>query len=323
MGCINSRASSEGGGLGIADGPWSVDRLSKTNIPTLYITADPGEQASFFERSNYVVPDLGWRNTTNPNSNYPLWGFCIDFQNERSGYILRGLDLISLATNIAERASKLANRYGVTDPTIHSSSNLLEDLNKRRQEEGWSNDVVLDMNKVRLQRDDNTLCFQILKAFGCPNYNWRLLGRAIPSGPLLKNTPEIFCTGAGAAAEHASGDVIKASVMSELAKVPDFLQQMQDSNGKLVVLDVAEVGMNVAEQLFRLEKSENTDNRVPNNSFGWQPLSSPPEKDLAARESLYQPICSPDGEALLLIPEELIMHVASWVQQTYLTAPAF
>lgn len=41
------------------------------------------------------------------------------------------------------------------------------------------------------------------------------------------------------------------------------------------------------------------------------------------REECGVPVVSPDGEAVMLIPEELVMNVASWVQQTYLTAPAF
>lgn len=127
----------------------------------VYVVADPGESPDIltgcftsphlrtYRWVNICASDLGWRNVTQGANGYPLLGFGAEFQNERSGNILKGQDLVGLSINIAERAARLANRYGVTDG-FQSSSNLLEDLANIHQnaDHGWKIDVDKDMKTV-------------------------------------------------------------------------------------------------------------------------------------------------------------------------------
>ena len=94
--------------------------------------------------------------------------------------------------------------------------------------------------------------------------------------------------------------------------------------------------MNIAEQLSRLEKSEDPLEGESNkshhvgigNTFGWKRLdeTSGPmagRQGVTGRDQSTIPVVNSEGEAYVLCPEELIMNVASWVQETYLTAPVF
>eukprot|EP01056_Protomagalhaensia_sp_Gyna25_P003316 Protomagalhaensia_sp_Gyna_25__3315@NODE_2_length_10425_cov_76_179954_g1_i0_p6_GENE_NODE_2_length_10425_cov_76_179954_g1_i0NODE_2_length_10425_cov_76_179954_g1_i0_p6_ORF_typecomplete_len307_score52_03_NODE_2_length_10425_cov_76_179954_g1_i049095829 len=306
MGCVHSVPADEP--VRESKPPPAKQAPPKDEMPS-YMTADP---------------DLGWRNITEATEYYPTFGFDVDFQNERSGNILKHMNLFVLSINIAERASKLANRYGVTDNEgFQSSSNLLEDLARQQQRadetNSWGGNIDKDMRKV-------------LKAFGCPHFGWLLRCRKFPTAPLMKQSPEIFLSGEGAAPGGESHDDLGQApgraLLNELASVPPFLQEVSGSDNKLYLLDISEIAINIAEQLFRLEKSETSGHRIPNESFGWKLIKNPattgptPPQPMA-RESYAIPVANPEGEALMVIPEELIMHVASWVQQTYLTAPAF
>eukprot|EP01057_Protomagalhaensia_wolfi_P001307 Protomagalhaensia_wolfi_Nauph_80__1306@NODE_177_length_3287_cov_73_133005_g128_i1_p2_GENE_NODE_177_length_3287_cov_73_133005_g128_i1NODE_177_length_3287_cov_73_133005_g128_i1_p2_ORF_typecomplete_len317_score51_67_NODE_177_length_3287_cov_73_133005_g128_i129952 len=307
MGCVQSVPADEP--VRETKPPPTKTAQPKDEMPS-YMTADP---------------DLGWRNITEATEYYPTLGFDVDFQNERSGNVLKRMNLFVLSINIAERASKLANRYGVTDNEgFQSSSNLLEDLARQqgRTDEtnnSWGANIDKDMRKV-------------LKTFGCPHFGWQLKCRKFPTAPLMKQSPEIFLSGEGAPPGGESHDDLGQApgraLLNELASVPPFLQEVSGSDHKLYLLDISEIAINIAEQLFRLEKSETSGHRIPNESFGWKLIKNPattgptPPQPLA-REAYAIPVANPEGEALMVIPEELIMHVASWVQQTYLTAPAF
>eukprot|EP01055_Gregarina_sp_Pseudo9_P005843 Gregarina_sp_Pseudo_9__5842@NODE_8_length_7001_cov_28_146941_g6_i0_p4_GENE_NODE_8_length_7001_cov_28_146941_g6_i0NODE_8_length_7001_cov_28_146941_g6_i0_p4_ORF_typecomplete_len310_score65_40_NODE_8_length_7001_cov_28_146941_g6_i028633792 len=309
MGCIQSAAPppTPAPRAAAAPSPQPPPPTAKDEMPS-YMTADP---------------DLGWRNTTEAREFYPTVGFEVDFQNERSGNVLKKLNLFVLSINIAERASKLANRYGVTDSEgFQSSSNLLEDLARQQargnDENAWGGDVDKDMRKV-------------LKSFGCPHFGWQLLARRFPTAPLMKESPEVFLSGDAPPVTESREELGQnpgREILSELAAVPPFLQEVSDGDKKKYLLDISEIAINIAEQLFRLEKSETAGHRIPNESFGWKlmknaAMSAPTLPGRQTRDSFAVPVANAEGEALMVIPEELVMHVASWVQQTYLTAPAF
>jgi len=91
------------------------------------------------------------------------------------------------------------------------------------------------------------------------------------------------------------------------------IQKIQRGSGPPLLADVSEIAMNIAEQLFRLEKGQEERHPVPQETFGWtaQPTT----------EGFKVMMSSPEKDAYWLVPEELIMNVATWVQQTYLTQP--
>lgn len=90
---------------------------------------------------------------------------------------------------------------------------------------------------------------------------------------------------------------------------------MRQGHGNPVIADVTEIGMNIAEQLHRLEKGQAERYPLPVDSFGWK------KGDMVDGSRIA--ISSPDQDAYWMVPEELIMNVATWVQQTYLTQPGF
>ncbi|EZG81120.1 hypothetical protein GNI_020120 [Gregarina niphandrodes] len=253
---------------------------------------------------NVFVLDLGWRNVS--EMGYPAVGFHLSFQNERSGVSLSDLDLVSLSINIARRAANLADKYGITDARdLQSQMNLLDAL----KDDGGNGVMPEDIDRET---------HKVMKQFGCPRFGWKLKSRIEETSPLIRNHPEVFLQ---------PPNVEDRQALSELAAVPDYLQLMSDQDGKLCLLDVAEIAMNIAEQLFRLEKSEAEGHKVPNDIFSWRILEDMSDAQhtnpLESRMSAAVPVATPEGEALMLIPEELIMNVASWVQATYLTAPVF
>eukprot|EP01054_Gregarina_sp_Poly1_P006919 Gregarina_sp_Poly_1__6918@NODE_3756_length_895_cov_297_031401_g224_i1_p1_GENE_NODE_3756_length_895_cov_297_031401_g224_i1NODE_3756_length_895_cov_297_031401_g224_i1_p1_ORF_typecomplete_len234_score41_15_NODE_3756_length_895_cov_297_031401_g224_i192793 len=225
MGCVQSstaaanpgnaatKSRTEGGGDATTKAPKGTG-LSKDEMPS-YMTADP---------------DLGWRNITEAREFYPTFGFEVDFQNERSGNVLKKLNLFVLSINIAERASKLANRYGVTDNEgFQSSSNLLEDLARQqnvRDENAWGGDVDKDMRKV-------------LKALGCPHFGWKLMSRKFATAPLMKESPELFLNGDAPPIAESRDEVLPGqtpgrAILNELATVPPYLQELSDGDKKKV-----------------------------------------------------------------------------------------
>lgn len=80
------------------------------------------------------------------------------------------------------------------------------------------------------------------------------------------------------------------------------------NNKALLRVDVGSIGMNVAEQLYRLEFRQLTREKLPKNTFGFQVLS----QDL---------VISPCGREFKLIPEELILNTATLVHEMYITQP--
>eukprot|EP00923_Selenidium_pygospionis_P016792 GHVN01029527.1.p1 GENE.GHVN01029527.1~~GHVN01029527.1.p1 ORF type:complete len:294 (+),score=48.36 GHVN01029527.1:291-1172(+) len=77
-----------------------------------------------------------------------------------------------------------------------------------------------------------------------------------------------------------------------------------------VLVDVAAIGMNIAQNLVQLE-GPNLNHQYPTNLFGWQILNH--------TDGLRIGVASPDGIAYMVVPEELIMSVKSWFQESYCT----
>lgn len=324
MGCVQSSKGAVQSNAAAANGTQASTAGTNNRLAA---AAPAAATAPKNEMPSYMTadPDLGWRNITEGKEFYPTIGFEVDFQNERSGNVLKKLDLFTLSINIAERASKLANRYGVTETDgFQSSSNLLEDLARQQakgeDENSWGGDVDRDMRKV-------------LKSFGCPHFGWQLMARRFPTAPLIKEVPEIFLSGDAPPITESREDLMPGdgqgqNILNELAAIPPYLQEVSDGDKKKYILDISEIAINIAEQLFRLEKSENAGHRIPNEAFGWKMMkgsagATPTPAGRQSRDAFAIPVANAEGEALMMIPEELIMHVASWVQQTYLTAPAF
>lgn len=319
MGCkqstgVNSAGNAAGHGKttgksksGLQKGTSSAAAVARP--PPKYMTADP---------------DLGWRNVTDFVNGFPVGGFLMDFQNERSGHTCKRINVIDLSLNIAERASRLANQFGVaiTENDWQSSSNLLNSLAgfDKSDVPGSEWDLSLDtyMNKL-------------LKHFGCPKFGWKLKARVYCTKTLLKTSPNIFLSTEAEEDNNQGGSSSAAkAVLAELAAVPEYLQLVEDKNHNEFLLDIGEIAMNIAEQLLRLEKSENRadDQPVGTKTFGWKRIEdnmmpSAPSGPNCSREQFKVPVVNIDGEAFVMCPEELVMNVASWVQETYLTAPAF
>ncbi|XP_952644.1 uncharacterized protein TA13740 [Theileria annulata] len=77
-----------------------------------------------------------------------------------------------------------------------------------------------------------------------------------------------------------------------------------ESNNKIMV-DAGSLGMNLAEQLYRLEISTQNREKFPKNTFGF---SSHNDK-----------VTCPDGTVFEFVPEEVILNTASLIHEIYIT----
>jgi len=146
---------------------------------------------------------------------------------------------------------------------------------------------------------------KIYRLFGIPDYKWKLIER-VYKPKKTKQTNVVSRRQAGGG-DDSPKDVVDGPV------VP--IQKVQRGSGAQVITDVSEIGMNIAEQLFRLEKSQGERHPTPQDSFGWQVGE--------LTQGFKVMVSSPEKDAYWVIPEELIMNVTTWVQQTYLTQPGF
>jgi len=131
----------------------------------------------------------------------------------------------------------------------------------------------------------------VYSAIGIPNYKWQLLQR--------------------------DWSLPKATQPKKDAKTLPLLQKMRNRQGHVVLADCGKIGMNIAEQLYRLERPEDRKSKTPNDGFGWSVTSM----HQGRVECVV--VASVEMEAFLMVPEEVLMSVASWVQDTYLTQSLF
>lgn len=223
---------------------------------------------------------------------YPI-GWKVNFMNDRSGNYCETL-LVTLSLNIAIRAEELAQHFGVlyngmSGETFQSNTSLINsksDLSKRK----------------------------IYEILGIPDFEWILLSRRDSLAAHVKKSPAYHKNHPffrKKAFFRDSSDSMSSSVCLQL------LQNKTDCDTiKKVIADVPAIGMNIAEQLYRLERKRNSRHFMPTNTFGWKFLpqykAEPSHFDVS--------VVTPNGDIVQFVPEELIMNITQWVQQTYLTS---
>jgi len=239
-------------------------------------------------------PDLGWRRVVDVRSDAPTSsGVSHDatypfpnnwkaaFFNDRSGNFCE-VSVLVVAINIAIRASHLASVFGVVSEMEAVNNQIL------------NSDLPDDERKI----------YRVLRV---PDYKWKLLERVYR--PKKTKQPAAASRRQGA----LNDDLSPKDSPGDGPVVP--IQKIQRGTSAPSISDVSEIGMNIAEQLFRLEKGQGERHPTPQDSFGW--------KAGTVTDGFRVMVSSPDNDAYWIIPEELIMNVTTWVQQTYLTQPGF
>lgn len=277
-------------------------------------------------------PDLGWRlmprsiaSTVNPNqfvsfidpetgrfvfseilNSYPLYpeGPRLCFFNDRSGQFF-AVDLATLAINISVRAEKLARQFGVapSEAAQNSGVAIVENNNSLSTTTtvvvSSSQHNTTPTNNNGQDDDPHRSSPKVYELLRVPDCGWTLTDRS----PAESNSESRRAS--GVIESERGGDV----------KVRQ--QHLERIGGLRAAVDVPTVGMNIAEQLHRLERKQDASNPLPFSAFGWKVNLS------GALQSHRVQVTSPAGELLYLVPEELIMNVTQWVQQTYFTSAAF
>lgn len=222
---------------------------------------------------------------------YPS-GWLVYFFNDRSGNCCQ-TSLITLAINIAIRAEQLARAFGILNEPTSSEGHL-------------NSSSSLILSKLESSRR------HIFVALGIPDFGWCLLSRNEFPTP-LDNTARSSPQGALGKRSHR-GD---RSGLSSSSNPP--LQLLQSGGGtekeKILLADVPAIGMNIAEQLHRLERKRDNRHFLPTDAFGWTHIGPGHQQN-----GLDVMVASPTGEAISLVPEEMIMNTTQWVQQTYFTS---
>ena len=197
------------------------------------------------------------------------------------------MNIVNLALNISIRALKLADRFGITQ----GSSNAAYYYPRGKPTEAVSRPC--------------SEAYSLNAALGIPNYRWKLLRRFQDLESILNSQTDLF--------QSEKEDHLNVRGM----------QLMENGEGKKFLVDVAEVGMNIAEQLYKLECGNGTEGvKNPNDAFGWTIIEYECERPDISSENLVV-VASPEKEAHFMLSEELIMDVALWIQATYLTSPLF
>lgn len=256
-----------------------------------------------------VEPDLGWRRVLteeaerladlfyvshpSPSTTTPLLPYCLtpSLFNERTSSFC-SLPLMTIGISICIRAVQLANKFGILPPPPGSN--------------GWRpwEEEEEDVHKIVITETEKTQ--KIYDKLEIPDYDWQLLARLWHPPHYLSRTPK--------KAEVSTSSTVKRKGAG-LARGYEgkLLSAMRSGeSGGVVVVDVGEIGLNISEQLNRLEKQEN--NKLPDDLFGWKTEPN-------SKQQLQQCIISPDGFAFSVVPEELIMNATTWIQRTYLTQP--
>lgn len=228
-----------------------------------------------------------------PESRQPLYplphAWNVFFFNDRSGHFCQ-VSIIILAINIATRADRLAKTFGIVSDPV--------DLSGRTKSA-----AMLEGTEYAVSQDSH---HQIYSALRVPDVGWRLLKRR--GDEMTRQGSERFRK----SRMESRGQDAEAEKRLSLQLI------QRGTTGDTVWADVAEIGMNIAEQLYRLERRHDNRHFLPTDSFGW--VSG---EGMDMQDNLKIAVSNKEGEAFWLIPEELIMNVTQWVQQTYLTSTAF
>lgn len=223
------------------------------------------------------------------SSYYPCRGFHINFVNERSGNTLSSQDLTVLAVNIAERASRLANNFGLQmeGSVGGSASNLFEELDrKERAESGVSNDTDLhpvytshlhvgqssssqtgfggtgstqdrssslssrgDLGGLGLSEMDDVLNKNLKQVL--KHFDCPSFGWVLINRA-LPTTPLIRSTPEIFLTSETGIAKDPDSVLAQLAQTPDFLQLMQNKSRQPFLINVPEIGKFKKKRKFTL-----------------------------------------------------------------------
>lgn len=113
------------------------------------------------------------------------------------------------------------------------------------------------------------LSFQVYVSLGIPDFGWVLLSRNETSSTPLDTARSSFQNGGAQPRRHCK-DKLTASSLGHSSNV---LQLLQSGGGperkRLLLADVPSIGMNIAEQLHRLERKRDNRHFLPTDAFGW------------------------------------------------------
>ncbi|EDO08635.1 hypothetical protein BBOV_III010830 [Babesia bovis T2Bo] len=146
-----------------------------------------------------------------------------------------------------------------------------------------------------------------------PDYGWKLVQRSHFDRTFLDNASKSNGrTSVGANLRRlvskknmdllTTTSVYSNAILSKI-KPPQF----KNIEG-YIYSDVGAIGMNIAEQLYRLESKQLIREKLPKNTFGFK-VTNP------------RAAISPCGTKFSVVPEELILNVATMVHEMYMTQP--
>ncbi|GFE55137.1 alpha-acetolactate decarboxylase, putative [Babesia ovis] len=143
------------------------------------------------------------------------------------------------------------------------------------------------------------------------NYGWKLIQRSYFDRTFLENNTKTY--GKGIIAEkfrqlfaRSVNDTFTTTSIYSNAVLCKIKPPQIKNQRAYIYSDVGSVGMNIAEQLYRLEHRQLAREKLPKNTFGFK-VKSP---NVAV---------SPCGVKFTIVPEELILNVATMVHEMYIT----
>ncbi|CDR93789.1 hypothetical protein, conserved [Babesia bigemina] len=144
-----------------------------------------------------------------------------------------------------------------------------------------------------------------------PDYGWRLLQRAHFD---RKHADPALRSNRRNSAASKLRSVFRASTVAGLTPTNIYSNSVLckvrpphvDDSQAFVRADVGSIAMNMAEQLYRLEVRQRRREKLPKQTFGFK-----------VRDQNV--VVSPCGKRFKLIPEELILNVATLVHEMYIT----
>ncbi|ORM42381.1 uncharacterized protein BXIN_1582 [Babesia sp. Xinjiang] len=184
-----------------------------------------------------------------------------------------------------------------------------EEYKKRMGESkrAFRRDMVPNEQSVEKQTVETNVCPYI----PIPDYGWKLLERSHFDRMFSDNSAKCYDKGALVAklqrifGKNNIGGLTATTVYSNavLCKVqPPRVKERK----AFVYADVGSVGMNIAEQLYRLESKQARREKLPKGTFGFKVRG----QNVAI---------SPCGAQFQLVPEELILNAATLVHEMYIT----
>eukprot|EP00922_Rhytidocystis_sp_ex-Travisia-forbesii_P035806 GHVS01053125.1.p1 GENE.GHVS01053125.1~~GHVS01053125.1.p1 ORF type:complete len:214 (-),score=27.73 GHVS01053125.1:352-993(-) len=205
------------------------------------------------------------------------------FNESTSGFCT--VHLVTLALNIAWRATKLAQLFGVMSEEAGGGRWKISNDDDDDQTDQLANSGGEDFNRI-------------YEHLNIPIAGWHLVER-------LWRPPRSRRVG------------LKSKEQDEECWWWEtrLLSRMKTGGQQIVAVDVGEIGLNKSEELYRLEKKSRLEScALPTEMFGWKYIHDMPGGQM-------QLVRSPENEAMCVVAEELIMNTATWVQDTYLTRP--